>query len=305
MRSLLKWMAIPLLAVTIVMTVWVAASTRFFPLTQVDYERGHKLFQTRCATCHAVDENSVAAFGPDLSRIGRDAAQRVPQLSAEEYLLQSIVDPGAYRQAGHHGVMPEDISAGLQPQDVLSLIGYLMTRGGQPDGRRLLSLLHEVRIPHSQVQEAVDLAAVEAGRDLFLGKAGCAKCHVLRDLPGHNLRAPSLLQAGSHDLEYLRDAIRDPSKHITPGYGTTIVYLASGKIVSGRLMQETEAGLVLLADTNGVLNRIEVPRDQIDVEDDGSLMVFPSTQSPMPNPAPDALKDEEVEAILAFLKSMR
>lgn len=305
MNALLKQAAIAGTAGAIVLTVWLSTSARYFPLTKVDFERGHQLFQDRCATCHAVDETSVAAFGPNLSQIGEAAAHRVPQLSAEEFLLQSIVDPNAYRTAGNQGVMPADISAGLKPRDVLSLIGFLMTRGGQPDGRRLLGLLHKVRVPQSADTETIDLAAVEAGKLLFLGKGNCAKCHVLRDLPGHNLRAPSLLHAGSHDVGYLRDAIRDPSKHLSPGYGTWTVYLASGQMVTGRLLRRTETSLSMLADSNGVLKLVELPHEDIDVEDDGTLMVVPSPQSPMPQPTPDFLTDVEVEQLVAFLKAIR
>lgn len=283
----------------------VDTSVRFFPLTQVDYERGHQLFQKRCATCHAVDEQSVAAFGPDLSQIGAAAATRLPQLSAEEYLLQSIIDPNAYRPAGNQGVMPADISAGLKPQDVLSLIGFLMSRGGQPDGRRLLSLLHKVHIPASSSTEGVDLAAVEAGKQLFLGKGGCAKCHILRDLPGHHLRAPSLLHAGTHEAEYLRDAIRDPSKHLAPGYATWTAYLASGKTVVGRLIRQTESSLVLLTDSGGSLRLVELPLEEIEIEEDGTPMAFPSPQSAMPNLPPGSLSDSEIEELVAFLKSLR
>lgn len=305
MNVLIKQAAIGAAAAAIVLAIWVSSSVRFFPLTRVDFERGHQLFQTRCATCHAVDEHSAAAFGPNLSRIGETAAHRVPRLSAEEYLLQSIVDPDAYRPAGNQGVMPADISAGLKPPDVLSLIGFLMTRGGQPDGRRLLDLLHKVRVPASTSDEIVDLGPVETGKQLFLGKGGCAKCHVLRDLPGHNLRAPSLLHAGSHDAGYLRDSIRDPGKHLSPGYGNWTAYLASGKIVTGRLMQQTETSLVLLTDVNGSLKLVELSKEDIDTEDDGTLMVIPATQSPMPSLPPGALTDAEVEQIVAFLKSMR
>jgi len=305
MMRVLKHAIVPVGAVALVLTIWVSASVQFFPLTKVDFERGHQLFQARCATCHTVDEHSVAAFGPDLSRIGEAAAHRVPQLSAEEYLLQSIVDPNAFRQSGNQGVMPADISAGLKPQEVLSLIGFLMTRGGQPDGRRLVSLLHKVQIPQATKDEVIDLAAVEAGKALFLGRGGCAKCHVLRDLPGHNLRAPSLLHAGSHDESYLRDAIQNPSKHLTPGYGAWTAYLTSGKTVAGRLIRKTDASLDLLTDSNGELKRVELTHDLIDTEEDGSLMLFPAAQSPMPSLPPGLLTDAEVDQIVAFLKSLR
>ena len=305
MRTVITQAAIVAAAAVIVLTVWLSTSVTLFPLTQVDFERGHQLFQTRCATCHAVDEHGGAAYGPNLSRIGEAAANRIPRLSAEEYLLQSIIDPNAYRPAGDQGVMPSDISAGLQPQDVLSLIGFLMTRGGQPDGRRLLALIDKVRVPPADETAAVDLAAVEAGKRLFLGKGECAKCHVLRDLPGHHLRAPSLLHAGNHDTEYLRDAIRTPNKHLSAGYGDWIVFLASGRRMTGRLMHKTDASLTLLVDANGSLKLVNLSYDDIDIDDDGTLMAFAAPQSPMPSSTPQLLTDAEVEQIVTFLKTLR
>ena len=50
-----------------------------------------------CLTCHLIgDKGSKFGPGPDLNELGKVAADRVEGLSAEEYVRQSITDPGAY-----------------------------------------------------------------------------------------------------------------------------------------------------------------------------------------------------------------
>ncbi|HLA42320.1 MAG TPA: c-type cytochrome, partial [Aggregatilineales bacterium] len=54
--------------------------------------RGAKVFQTYCATCHVVigDRKIV---GPPLTHIATTASQRIPNMSADEYIRESILNP--------------------------------------------------------------------------------------------------------------------------------------------------------------------------------------------------------------------
>ena len=50
-----------------------------------------------CGACHQIGAIGEAhKVGPDLSNIGNEAANRVPDLTAEEYLRQSLLAPNAY-----------------------------------------------------------------------------------------------------------------------------------------------------------------------------------------------------------------
>jgi len=65
--------------------------------------------------------------GPSLAGIATLAATRVPGMSAEEYIRESILHPDAHIVPGFDNKMPSYISEGLSPQDIDDLVGFLMT----------------------------------------------------------------------------------------------------------------------------------------------------------------------------------
>lgn len=223
-------------------------------------------------------------------------------MSAEEYLLQSIISPNAYRDKGEEGVMPANVSAGLSRQEVLSLA----TLGGSPDRNRLVSLLGTFQVPEAEQSSDIAFAKVEAGKALYLGKGKCNDCHPLQRLAGFNLRAPSLLTAARHEEKYLVESITQPSKNVVQGYETTQVVLSSGGVVAGRLMKRGPHSIELLTDSAGRLDLLTIANSEIALdEDDGSPMVCPSGQSAMPDGFYTVLSEAEIELIVAFLKTLR
>lgn len=90
---------------------------------------GQQLFISQgCGACHAIQgvSGATGTVGPDLSQVAATAGQRVPGLSAEQYLRQSIQDPDAYTVAGFQkGVMPK---LPLNDQQVNDLVAFLLTR---------------------------------------------------------------------------------------------------------------------------------------------------------------------------------
>jgi putative heme-binding domain-containing protein len=225
-------------------------------------------------------------------------------MSAEEYLVESIVSPAAFRQKGETAVMPANVGAGLKPQQILSIVGYLMTRGGEPAYQRLVALRKKANVKTVTEAREVDFAAVEAGKELYLGKAGCIKCHSLRDVPGVNLRSPNLLLAGRHDPAYLLESIREPSKSIASGYETWNVFLSSGKVCSGRLLRQGDESLDLLVEESGGLHVRTIAKSDIDSDEDGKLLMGRSAQSAMPD-VRQILTPSEMELIVKFLATLR
>lgn len=49
-----------------------------------------------CSACHTIDGTAQGVLGPDQSRIGAQAANRIPGYTAEQYIRESITDPCAY-----------------------------------------------------------------------------------------------------------------------------------------------------------------------------------------------------------------
>jgi Cytochrome c len=99
---------------------------------------GARLFAGRgCASCHGDPEVPGSNAGaPHLGRVGAQAALRVPGRSAEEYLYESLLDPGAFLAPRCDGPGPCEPSAvpmppygeSLSAQDAADLIAYLLAQ---------------------------------------------------------------------------------------------------------------------------------------------------------------------------------
>ena len=89
--------------------------------------RGRQLYRSLgCANCH--EPNLVGQrLGPALDHIGTVAASRWPGMSAEEYIRQSILDPGAFVVPGYQDSMPRDLGRDLSPTDLDALVAYLLS----------------------------------------------------------------------------------------------------------------------------------------------------------------------------------
>ena len=294
-----------LLAIVIVGSLWIGGSVAYFPLTDVDFDTGRQLFQRRCSSCHSVEPGGSLGYGPNLSRIGALAGERVRGTTAEQFLIESILTPNAYRREGEQGVMPADISSGLCPEEVVSIVGYLTTLGGSPDREHLMSLVQGLEIASVDEQPMVDFDAVEAGRQLYLTKGKCHDCHPLKELPGFDLRAPALLRAGQHASDYLDQSIRNPHKQITAGYETWTVPMASGQLVSGRLVRRGSESIDLLVETNGDLHVTTIPIADLEIDEEGVPLMHLSRVSAMPDGISGALSQSEIDLIVQFLKTLK
>lgn len=85
-----------------------------------------------CAVCHTIEGISPGLVGPDLTHIGTDASGRIAGVSAEDYLTESIRDPGAFAAKGVEratlGLMPQAIAANLTDQQVEALVQFLLAQ---------------------------------------------------------------------------------------------------------------------------------------------------------------------------------
>ena len=80
-----------------------------------------------CMTCHSLEEG-VTLVGPSLAGVAARAPERVPELSAEEYLRQSIVEPNAYVVEGFsEGLMYQNYGRELTDQQIADLVAFLLT----------------------------------------------------------------------------------------------------------------------------------------------------------------------------------
>jgi mono/diheme cytochrome c family protein len=97
------------------------------PVATEPVARGGQVYRSLgCANCH--EPNLFGQrLGPPLDHVGTVAATRRPSVSAEDYLRQSILDPGAYLVPGYQDSMPRDLGRDLSPTDLDALVAYLLS----------------------------------------------------------------------------------------------------------------------------------------------------------------------------------
>jgi cytochrome c553 len=89
--------------------------------------RGRQVYRSLgCANCHEPSiSNLFRPVGPPLNEIGLVGRKRIPGMSAEDYIRQSITDPGAYVVPGYPDSMPRGLARDLSPADLAALVAYL------------------------------------------------------------------------------------------------------------------------------------------------------------------------------------
>jgi cytochrome c oxidase subunit 2 len=95
------------------------------PPASEPYARGRQLYRSLdCGRCHIIDGEG-GRLAPDLSRIGTIAADREAGVSADDYIRESILSPGAYLVPGYNDVMPRGLARRLSQSDLDALVLYL------------------------------------------------------------------------------------------------------------------------------------------------------------------------------------
>lgn len=80
-----------------------------------------------CRICHSLEEG-VTLVGPSFAGVASRAVARVPGMTAEEYLRQSILDPNAYIVPGFPAnQMVNNLDEVLTEQQIEDLVAFLLT----------------------------------------------------------------------------------------------------------------------------------------------------------------------------------
>jgi putative heme-binding domain-containing protein len=138
------------------------------------------------------------------------------------------------------------------------------------------------------------------GRDFKHGQrtfaaARCVVCHRFNGEGGAT--GPDLSQAaGRFNLHDLCEAIVEPSKVVSDQYRASSITTSSGKIYTGKIVTETKDKLIVVTDPEDSTKVAELKKE--DVEE-----VKPSPVSLMPAGLLNALNDDEVLDLLAYLLS--
>lgn len=130
-----------------------------------------------------------------------------------------------------------------------------------------------------------------AGKALFYGKVGCAVCHTVFDKGGHI--GPDLTSYDRRNVDSMLLAIVNPSAEIREGFEDYIIRTTDGRTLDGFKVDE-DGKVFILRGVDGQNNVI--PLDQIKLK-------RVSPRSLMPEGLLDALNEEEVRDLFAFLAS--
>lgn len=96
------------------------------PSKDADPAKGQQVFQAKgCVACHSTGENTIV--GPGLAGLASRAGDRVSDLSADEYIRQSILEPGAHIVEGFNDLMPKNFVDQIPEEDLDDLVAYVKT----------------------------------------------------------------------------------------------------------------------------------------------------------------------------------
>jgi mono/diheme cytochrome c family protein len=83
-----------------------------------------------CAGCHQfAPAGSNGNIGPSLDQLKTEAGNMEPGKSAEEYVRESLIDPGAFLVQGYPNAMPS-FDGRLTDEQIQALVDYILQTGG-------------------------------------------------------------------------------------------------------------------------------------------------------------------------------
>ena len=96
---------------------------------------GEEIYKTKgtCEICHRIGQKGTRA--PDLAGVGARAAKTKPGMSAKAYLIESLINPGAFIVEGYPPIMPavDKPPIALNRSELWALAAFLESQGGTVD----------------------------------------------------------------------------------------------------------------------------------------------------------------------------
>ncbi len=161
-----------------------------------------------------------------------------------------------------------------------------LTRGLPAADQRVQELLTQRRKNYLAMK-----ADPALGQKVF--EKQCANCH---QLGGKGARiGPQLDGIGVRGLDRLMEDTLDPNRNVDQAFRLTTLNLRSGQVVSGLLLKE-EGAILVLADAQG--KEVRVPKNTVDEQSTSQL-------SPMPANFADLIPETEYYHLLAYLLTQK
>jgi len=161
-----------------------------------------------------------------------------------------------------------------------------LTQGLPPADQQLDALIAKRRAGFAAAKPDAAL-----GKEIFT--KNCAICH---QVGGTGAKiGPQLDGIGSRGLDRLLEDVMDPNRNVDPAFRATTLQLNDGRTLSGLLLRE-EGATVVLADNDG--KEVVVRKDQIE---ERSV----SPVSAMPAKFGEQMPEAELQALMAYLLTLK
>jgi len=211
---------------------------------------GEEIFHGKgtCEICHRIGQKGTRA--PDLAGVGARAAKTKPGMSGKQYIIESLLQPGAYIVEGYPNIMPavDKPPIALNRSELWALSAFLESLGGTVD-----VTLND--IPVSAGAAAAGGAPAEikipgdpkAGEAVFAGKGTCIACHKAGKIGAAQV-GPDLSQiAKIQTPDYIMKKIIDPAGAGTvAGYPKGVMPPIFGQILTSKEYVDLVAFLLTL-----------------------------------------------------------
>src|SRR5437773_3375962 len=142
---------------------------------------GEEIFKTKgtCEICHRIGQAGTRA--PDLAGVGSRAATRKPGMTAKAYLIESLIQPGAFIVPGYPPIMPavDKPPIGLNRSELWALTAFLESLGSTVDVKLddIPKTAGAAAAGGGATAEVKIPGDAKAGEQVFQGKGGCIACH--------------------------------------------------------------------------------------------------------------------------------
>lgn len=223
-------------------------------------------------------------------------------VTAPESLAQSLAQNLAQTDQGAAALLAL-VEAGKASPRLLQhrVIATMLANRKVPDAARRIEVLTAKLPPiDAAVKQLIDARRklVIAGQpDLPAGQAAfkknCASCHRIGE-EGARV-GPTLDGVGVRGIERLLEDVLDPNRNVDQAFRTTQIVTAAGTIVSGLVLRE-EGAVVVLADNQG--KEVRVPSAEIEQRSVGSLSLMPGNLA-------QVIPEPEFVQLVHYLMSQR
>ena len=217
--------------------------------------RGNELYHRSCTMCHGMNGT---------------VGDRAPALAGERRFLRS---------------RPKDLFDAIQS----GIPGTLMPPTNLPDSdvHAIVAYIGSLRATALENPTPGDPTH---GEQIFFGKGKCGDCHMVTGRGG--ILGPELSNtAAERSLQFLRDALTKPRRHVPRGYQPVRIVTAQGQKLSGVIKNENNFSLQVL-DTDSRLHLLL--RDEVRDIEYGKESLMPANYD-------KTLTQAEFDNLLAYL----